>query len=274
MSRLPAGRGARWIADGGNLLGSAPGPLAGVAALWLLVSLIQFVPLIGALVLILIMPLLTAGLLTAFHFVARGDRPAPLTLFEGWQNPRTRGRLLVLGVFVLLGFLVIMLIFTAWLGAGTSADDLARLGDSPEAMFAFLAERNLWSLIIPAGGVGALILAGLYFGVPLVMFTGVRPLAAIVTSLRACLRNWAALLVFGLMVIGLSLAAGLVAMLIAMPLLLAFGEGAGGMLAQIPVLVIALILQMVLAGAQYRAFVEIFGAPGGGERTADDALVA
>lgn len=273
MRRVAAGRGIRWIAESGNLLGRATGPLAGVAALWLLVSMIQFVPLLGPLVLMLCMPLLTAGLLTAFHHVATDRRPGPLTLFAGWRDPRTRGPLLVLGVCMVAGLLAIMLVFTTWLGAAASADELARLSESPEALIAFIAERNPWSLLLPAGAIAALILAGLYFAVPLVMFARARPLAALAASLRACLRNWAALLVFGLVIVGLGIAAGLVAMLIAMPLMLAFGEGAGAMLAQIPVLVVALVFQLILAGAQYRAFVEIFGPPEGGDEAPDNALV-
>lgn len=266
MRRVPIGRGVRWIADGANLLGHAPGPLAGIAALWLLVSMVQFFPLVGPLLLILFMPLLTAGLLTAFHRVARDERPGPLTLFDGWRNPQTRGPLIVLGLFVLLGLLAIMAVFSAWLGAGASADDLTRLAESPEALMAFMAERTLWTLIIPVAIIGAVILAGLYFGVPLVKFAGARPPAAVAASLRACLRNWAALLIFGLVATGVVLAGALIAMLIAAPLTLAFGEG-GGVLAQIPMMLIALILQLVLSGAQYRAFVEIFGEPDGEDET-------
>lgn len=98
------GAGLRWLPAGAELLFSALGPMARLATLWLLVSLVAMViPFIGQIFLVLLTPLLTAGVLMAFDTVRAGRQPHPLTLFAGWKEPSQRTTLLLIGSFSLIG---------------------------------------------------------------------------------------------------------------------------------------------------------------------------
>jgi hypothetical protein len=132
--------GLRWLPAGAELLFSALGPMAGVASLWLLVSLIAMViPVIGQIVLVLLTPLLTAGVLAAFDTVRGGSRPLPTVLFAGWRDPVRRRTLLVIGAFSLAGSMLAAMILIGWIGNQLGQDELEAAMRSQETLIQALS---------------------------------------------------------------------------------------------------------------------------------------
>ncbi|HSH27325.1 MAG TPA: BPSS1780 family membrane protein [Wenzhouxiangella sp.] len=262
------GAGLRWLPAAGELLFSGFGPLAGLAALWLLVSTIAIIPLAGQLAIMLITPLLTAGAITAFAQVSSGQRPAPTMLFAAWGRPELRNRLLGLGAFGLLGSLVALLVLSAWLSGQVSPEQIQAAQQSPDAITDLLEQLSFGPVLLLPVAILAVVMAAMYFAIPLLIFRGMRITGALSTSLRAVLANWSAFLGFGLATIGLVLALGFVFAVVAMPLSLALGP-AGSLIVQVLFMLTAMLIQVLMAGAQWVAFVSVFGAPGS-DRNADD----
>lgn len=260
VRRAGFGNGLRWLPRGAELLFSGIAPMAGVGALWLLISMLSIIPLIGQAIVAVITPLLTAGVLAAYADLAAGRRPAPTTLLAAWQHPRRRTALLLVGLFGIAGSMAALGVLAAWLGSQLSPEQLESAMASPEALAATLAEVSLGGGVLGALAIITLVLAAMYFAIPLIMFRREPVWTSLKTSVRAVLVNWAAFLGFGIAVIGLALGLGLIMLLVLAVLGLALGP-AGEIIGQVLFLVVTLLIQMLLAGAQFVAFHDVFEPP-------------
>src|SRR5690625_7601221 len=125
--------GLRWLPAAAEMMAGSIVPLTGMAALWLGVSLIGLVPLMGPVALALIAPLLTAGALFAFANIGAGRAAAPMMLFWAWGQPRERVRLMLLGAVAIAAFILISLIVAGWLEGQLTAEQIEAAAQSPEA---------------------------------------------------------------------------------------------------------------------------------------------
>lgn len=260
--------GLRWLPTAAELLFSGFGPLAGLAALWLLVSTIAVIPLAGQLAIMLITPLLTAGAIAAFARVSSGQRPAPTMLFAAWGRPRLRKRLLGLGAFGVLGSLLALLVLSAWLSGQVSPEQIQAAQQAPDAMVDLLEQLSFGPVLLLPVAILAVVMAAMYFATPLLIFHDIRVIGALGASLRAVLANWAAFLGLGLATIGMVVALGFVFAIVAMPLSLALGP-AGAMIAQVLFMLAAMLIQVLMAGTQWVAFASVFGSPDSGRSDVD-----
>lgn len=257
IRRAGFARGLRWLLFGAELLGRGLRTLVPVAGLLLLVMMIQIVPLIGPAVLALLTPLLTAGLLAAFHKAARSESAGPGVLFAGWVDERSRIPLLLLGLWLMAGFLLAVLLLGLWIAPQVEETALEAAMDDPESMVRLLMGLDLAGGVVLAGLIVGVVLGGLYFAVPLVYFAHWPAGVSLFRSLKALVVNWAAFL--GLFVAMLVLFMGLFVIVgvLAMILGLALGP-AGEFLIRIISILTGLFVQVLLAGAQYVAFREVF----------------
>lgn len=273
------GDGAGWLIGGGELLGRGGSALMRVVLVLLLISLIQIVPLVGTLALMLISPALTAGMLNVFRSVEQGAPPGAETVLAGLRDPGRRGPLLMLGVFFVVGILAAIGALSAWLAPQMDLQALAEFMNDPEALnnepeqfLALFEGVNVFGGLLLAVIVLAIVLGGLYFAVPLVFFWNWPVLTALVWSLRALLINWLAFLGFGLVVIGVFLLAGITFALVSGVIALALGT-AGAFIAQLLSIALSLFLQLLVAAAQWRSFVQVFPAgPVGKDEPGESAL--
>jgi hypothetical protein len=267
LRKIPFGRGLRWLPAGAEILFSRPGAMAGIAALWLLVSLMAVIPVIGQGLLAVLTPLLTAGVLKACADITAGDRPVPTTLFAAWHDPRRRAGLLLIGLWGILGSVIAVSVLAVWLGAQLEAEQLEAAMASPEALASTLAGTAIGGGLILAALVMTVVMASMYFAIPLVMFARAPVMPSLITSIRAVLHNVLAFLGLGIAIVLFVLALGLVMGLLISVLNLALG-GAGAMLGQVLFLLMTMFIQMVMAATQYVAFRDIFELPG--ERSQGD----
>ncbi len=256
--------GVGWLSKAAELLSSGGSALVGVAALFLLVSMIQFLPLIGSIALVMLSPLLTAGLMTVFRLVSEGTRPQATLLFAGWHDAGVRFRLLTLGAWLLLGTIAAIMSLTLWLAPQMDMDALTRvmndpdvLANDPEALFNLFAGVNLFGGLVLFVVIMAIVLSGLYFAIPLVLFWKWPVVPSLIFSIRAMLGNWLAFLGFGMVLLVVLFAAGFMFALLVGILGLALGQ-LGALLSQLVFIVTSLFIQLLLAATQWVAFQQVF----------------
>lgn len=251
--------GFRWLPSAADMMFSGLGPMTGVASLWLLVSLLAMViPVLGQIILVLFTPLLTAGVLATFDILAARRRPHPFTLFAGWQDPVRRGGLLLIGSFSLVGSMLAALVLVGWMSSQVDMAQLEAAMASPETLAQTLSGVSVGGGLILAALLFSLVLAAIYFAIPLVMFDRWPTIRALTTSLKAVLINWAAFLGFGLAFLIFAAAVGLILVLVVSVISLALGQF-GLFLSQVIFLLVTMFVQVLMAGTQYVAFCQIFG---------------
>ena len=194
-----AGQGWTWIAEGFGLFKRAPGIwIALVVILFVILVVLAFIPLLGAVATFLVVPVFVGGLLLGCRALQGGGELEVAHLFAGFKAHT--GNLIVIGALAIAGWIVVMLPVIVIVGAGAflaalrgDAAGVAALGGS--FMLAWLVAL---ALSIP-------IYMALWFAPALVVLRGMAPIEAIKESFLGCLRNVLPFLVYSivLMVLGI-----------------------------------------------------------------------
>jgi len=194
-----AGQGWTWIAEGFGLFKKAPGIwIALVVILFVILVVLAFIPLLGAVATFLVVPVFVGGLLLGCRALQGGGELEVAHLFAGFKAHT--GNLIVIGALAIAGWIVVMLPVIVIVGAGAflaalrgDAAGVAALGGS--FMLAWLVAL---ALSIP-------IYMALWFAPALVVLRGMAPIEAIKESFLGCLRNVLPFLVYSivLMVLGI-----------------------------------------------------------------------
>lgn len=277
IRKLPASAGAEWVLGGFALLRKAPLALGLLGVLWGLVSLLAVTALAAApalgvavqLLLALAGPVLFGGLVWAVREVDQGRAAQPGHLLQGLREGKLPALLATLlpqlAAGLLLGFALLALIGPAQLQALFEVTEqinaMAKSGTQPgpaqvEAMMGALPAGRilLWLLLVIAVFVAAVLTV--FVSVPRILFDGAGGIAAMRDSLRACLRNLGAMLVF-LLVLFVALFAIYFAVTLATLVVQALGGAAlGTWVAQ---LLLTGVVMPLLAGVVYHAWKQMFG---------------
>jgi uncharacterized membrane protein len=202
----PAGDGTAWIGAGWRLFSRAA-LMWIVAMLVLLVILIlaNLIPLLGQIVMHLLNPVFTAGLMVACATLERGGEFELEHLFAGFK--RNFGSLLVVGIIVFAVEAVLLLLFVGIAGVGLFSGIItAGSGEEAEAiLLSSVMPLMLGTLIVLALAVP--LLMAYWFAPALVVFHGMAPLAAMRASFIGCLRNIVPSLVYGVVMLALAIVA-------------------------------------------------------------------
>ncbi|MFP1682387.1 BPSS1780 family membrane protein [Alloalcanivorax sp. C16-1] len=231
--KVTVGEALGWIGDGMKLLSGHWGVVIGALVLiFVITTVLQFIPLIGPLAQPFLMTLLYGGLVKMFHRIDTTGQSDFTDLFAGFSQ-RTGPLLLLslaqLGVFLAIGLLVGGLMVMT-LGAG------ALSGMDPGATSGGLSGGLFLVLMLVAVVVVTLVAFLFYFTVPLVMLTDTGPGRALKLSFQACLKNLIPMVVYGLV-------ATVIVALAALPALLGW-----------------LFVMPILAGAFYLSFKQVLTA--------------
>lgn len=240
IKRADAGRGVGWYADGWAIVKDQPGLWVLLVLVYLAVAIVLgIIPFIGQPIFSLISPALSAGAFLAAR-EAGADRPIDVKiLFQPLLDGRTRGALLTLGAVGIAFSLLLITLLVGMIGGGAGMEGLP--GDDPELLQAAMMRLGLSGLLLLLM-LSLLFAMAMLYAPALVLFQGQSPFAAMELSLRAGLRNWLPLTVFGLILLPLAL------------------------LASIPFLLGWLFLAPVLLAALYASYRDMFGADEGGSR--------
>jgi len=225
-----AGQGWTWIADGVALFKKAPGIwIALVVILFVILVVLAFIPLLGAVATFLLMPAFLGGLILGCRELQGGGELELRHLFAGFDKAHA-GNLIVLGALTIAGWVIVMLPVVAIVGAGAivavmRGDTAGAAAMGGSVLIAWLVAL---ALSIP-------IYMALWFAPSLVVLGERAPVAALKESFVGCLRNILPFLVYSIVVVVL------------------------GIVASIPLGLGWLVLGPVLIASVYTAYRDIFG---------------
>jgi uncharacterized membrane protein len=206
-----AGHGATWWGEGWRLFTPAVGVWLLIWIILLVVYLAAALTGIGSLVMHVLLPVFTGGMMLGCRALDRGN---PLTLghlFAGFSQ-RT-GPLVVVGlIYTGLGLLVTLLVagmMVALFGvaifnmlAGTVDPSQSGIALDSVVVAVLLCVLFFLLLLLP-------LIMAVWFAPALVMLGGLSPGAAMAASFRGCLRNVVPFLLYGLIGFGLAIVASI-----------------------------------------------------------------
>lgn len=217
--RVPARAGFEWVTGAFRLFIKSPLMLGAATAIFLGVLLIlQFVPYAGAGLAEIVTPMIIAGFMRAFRAIDEGNDPELPQLAAGF---RTHALPLAMIGAIYLGILIAIVSLMKFLGVDYSAMmQSMQEGASPEQIALELQGKS--HLLLLGLGLAIPAIAATWYAPALVLFGNAGPLQAMGLSLKACARNWAALIINGFAMIPVFLLAliPLVGMLVAVPIML------------------------------------------------------
>jgi uncharacterized membrane protein len=206
-----AGHGATWWGEGWRLFTPAVGVWLLIWIILVVVYLAAALTGIGSLVMHVLLPVFTGGMMLGCRALDRGN---PLTLghlFAGFSQ-RT-GPLVVVGlIYTGLGLLVTLLVagmMVALFGvaifnmlAGTVDPSQSGIALDSVVVAVLLCVLFFLLLLLP-------LIMAVWFAPALVMLGGLSPGAAMAASFRGCLRNVVPFLLYGLIGFGLAIVASI-----------------------------------------------------------------
>lgn len=225
---VEAGRGIEWLKQGWQLFTKNPGMWIAIAViLMVIVIVLSFIPVIGALAMNFLLPVFAGGILIGCKSLAEGGGFGIDSLFAGFKQNTTN--LILVGVFYMIGAALIAgLVFMIGGGAAITGGLMGRgpgvgvaVGGFFVAMLVFLA------LMVPLA-------MAVWFAPALVAFHNISALDAMKASFSACLKNLVPFIVYGVILFVLYVIA-----------MIPFGLG-------------MLIMVPVTMGSVYASYVEIF----------------
>jgi hypothetical protein len=214
----PASAGARWVREGLRLFGRKPLAFSGMFAAFLFVALVvAFVPLIGGLLQMVLLPLLSLGFMVASMAALKGEPVQPGQFIEPFQAGAQRSRALLLLCLAYGVCAVLLLLFCNWVSDGKLAELQALWASaSPprEQIDALAADRGVF-LGTLTGIVGATLLSIPFWHAPALIHWGGQGVRhALFSSTLAVWRAKGAFLVYALSWFALMVVFGLLTALL------------------------------------------------------------
>jgi len=255
IRKLPAARGIAWVSGSWGLVKRQPLRLLVISLFFQFILSFSQTGALG-LVVILCLPVLSAGLLHAFFLVEHGGKPMLAILFLPFTSKGHIGALLLLGAVSMVLALAVVSLVVAGQVLEIDPDILVRIEQGDLEALQMIDPRVMESAVLSVA-LGAVVSGTMtYFAVPLIWFRKRAMGNALLAGLKGLGRNWKPLLVIGLF-LGL----------LAVPIVLMFGyfytsalgSGGGSPVIAFLLLLIGPMFQLLLFGTQYLAFRDIFG---------------
>ncbi|MCB1933479.1 MAG: hypothetical protein KDI45_13560 [Candidatus Accumulibacter sp.] len=246
---LKAAHGWRWLTEGFRIFRKNHLMLTFlVVSYWMLMALVNVIPMIGTIATTLCIPAFSVSLMNACRNIDRGNPLGPQTLFSGFE--KNLRALITLGAIYLAASVGILALSS--LADGGALMQLMLAGHKPdEEVMAngelLLATQIALLLLCP------LVMAYWYAPI-LAAWHGLSPAKALFFSFIACVRNWRAFLVYSLAILA---AATLLPGLLVGILVALLPDGAALFTVLLSVLLI-LILAPTLFASFYVSYRDVF----------------
>ena len=255
---VAANRGFAWLLTATRMVREQTWRLLTVAVMVQLAMSLTRIPVVGIMI-VLAMPILSAGMLQCFDHVRRGLPLSPMVLFTPFTNRPLAFRLFLLGGIIAITALMVI----SWMLSGVQElqdpELIARIeqGDL-EAVLELdpaVVQRSFLAIVLGVSVSGIMS----HFTIPLIWFRQLPLGLAMMTGLRALFRNWLPFLILALIMVVLS-----IPLFITMGLLVGIAAVAGGpgILQYALILFVILMIQLLMFGTQYCSFAEVFGVGG------------
>jgi uncharacterized membrane protein len=201
---VAAGQGWVWITGGFDMFKKQPGMwIALVVVLFVIMIVLSFLNVLfflGSIALMLLMPVFAAGLMLGCQAQQRGSPLEMGHLFAGFKTQT--GNLIVLGALALGGVIIVMVPVVLIVGVGAFFG--AARGDAAGAAAMGGSFFIAWLL---AMALSVLLYMALWFAPALVVLRGTAPVDAIKQSFFGCLKNVVPFLIYGIIMMVLSIVA-------------------------------------------------------------------
>ena len=195
MRTVAAGRGWDWIVEGFALFRKQPGVwILAAVVLGVIFIVISMVPLLGSLANALLFPIFGAGLMLGCKDLDSGGALELEDLFAGFK--RKTGDLVIVGAFNLFGWVVIAFVVFAVVGGGAFMGMMR--GGAPGVGIS-IASMLIAMLLV--AGLSVPLYMATWFAPALIVLDDVAPADALKASFFACLKNWIAFFVYGLVML-------------------------------------------------------------------------
>jgi hypothetical protein len=202
-----------WVKLGIKTFFKQPLALGGLFFMFMaLISLVSQLPYVGAALALVVLPAATIGLMEATQVASNGKFPMPATLFTAFRaGAKKTQAILILGALYAVGFLTVLGVSalfdggqfaSIYLSGGVMTKEIISTSEFQMATWAAMA------LYLP--------LSLMFWHAPaLVHWHEVSPIKALFFSLVACIRNFAAMVVYFFMWLAVFSLGGLVLTLVA-----------------------------------------------------------
>ena len=201
FSVVPAAEGFQWLLGSIRIFRSQWLRYTSIAALFLLIMQIASV-ISGGILVVFLKPVLSVGFLAAAWHHERGELPEARHLFAGFKS--NVKALLPLGGVYLIG--IIFAAAIAMVASGITVEDVLAADGKLKLDQATQLQFMLITIVLTLP-----LSAALWFAPALIVFSDATFFQALSVSCRACLRNWLAMLSYGVAIFLLVLAAFAVA---------------------------------------------------------------
>lgn len=247
MSRLPARTGWLWLKQGAGLFRKQPAGLTTLLFANILVSLaLGFVPIIGPILAIVLIPSFSVAFMQACLMIDRGQRVTPAVLVTGFRKPGVvalcKVGLIHLAVFALIGLIM---------RYGVDESLLKQLASPQDAKSAATLHLSDLMALLAIVLFEIAALTSLCFAAPLTYWQKMGPAKAVFYSFFAVLRSAR---VFMVLLLGWFS----ILFLIWMAVIAVFGDD---QLARVVLMWIAFLFVLLLQCSIYAGYREIFGVP-------------
>jgi len=255
IRKLPAARGLAWVSGSWGLVKRQPLRLLMISLFFqFLLSFSQAGPL--GLVIILCLPVLSAGLLHAFFLVEHGEKPMLAVLFMPFTAKGSIGSLMLLGGIAMAVALLIVTLALAGQVVAIDPDIIVRIEQGDIDALQLIDPQVMESAVL-AMALGAAISGSItYFSIPLIWFRKLKTGNALIMGLKGMVQNWKPLLFIGLLLGALAVP---IVLLFGSFYLTALNEGTSSTFLGFLLLLLGPMFQLLLFGSQYLAFRDIFG---------------
>ncbi|HEV2607470.1 MAG TPA: BPSS1780 family membrane protein [Xanthomonadaceae bacterium] len=262
----PAGHGLAWFQAALRMLDKNPRGLLGLSLFFVLIqmapNLLVTNPTLSialSVLSLLLGPALFAGVLYAIGEADAGRPVMSSQIFEGLRRPGVRAQLLLLGVLQVLALFLVVLAAQRIFGA----DNLAILMKvmeqkiAPDSAEAQRIAAPLLQTMMVAVVILFVLLSGMFFAVPRVLFDGRKALGAFSESIMACATNVLSLTVYGLVLVGVMMVVCVAVMIVAAICGL-FGK-VGSFLFLAVLIAVCAVWLVVSSAGNYLAWRDVFG---------------
>ena len=213
LNVVPARTGVAWVKQGIKTFFKQPLAMGGLFFMFIaLISLVSQVPFIGSALALIVLPAATVGLMAATRTAVDGKFPMPAVLFTAFRSGAKKTQsILMLGALYAVGFLLVLGVSALfdggqfasfYLSGGTMTKEIVSTSEFQMATWAAMAMYLPLSLMF-------------WHAPALVHWHDVSPVKALFFSYIACLKNFAAMVVYFFMWLAVFSLGGLVLTLLA-----------------------------------------------------------
>jgi len=216
LNVVPARAGIAWVKQGIKTFFKQPLAMGGLFFMFMaLISLVSQLPFVGAALALVVLPATTIGLMAATQEANNGKFPMPATLFTAFRaGTKKTQAILMLGALYAVGFLIVLGVSALFDGGQFANFYLGARGS--EAMTKEIISTTEFQMATWAAMALYLPLSLMFWHAPaLVHWHEVSPIKALFFSFVACVKNFAAMVVFFFMWLAVFSLGGLILTLVA-----------------------------------------------------------